>query len=71
MPSGNNGVGVPVGHVVFVGWGISVGPAVSDGHDVLAGFGISEETSTVTAVLVNSAVTMSSSMTINLPTAAL
>jgi len=57
MPDRDDGVGVPVGRVVFVGWGISVGLAVLDGRAVLAGFGVSADTSMVTAVLVNSAVT--------------
>jgi hypothetical protein len=63
MPAGDDGVGVPDGRVVFVGWGVSVGPAVLDGRDVLEGFGVSEDTSTVTAVLGDSAVTISSSTT--------
>jgi hypothetical protein len=67
MPAGDDGVGVSIGRVVFVGWGISVGPAVLDGRDVLAEFGVSDETSTVTAVLVESAVTMISSTTTDLP----
>jgi hypothetical protein len=69
MPAGDNGVGVSDGCVVSVGWGMPVGPAVLDGRDVLAGFGVSDETSTVTAVLVDSAVTISSSTTTDLPTA--
>ena len=67
MPAGDDGVGVTVGRVMFVGWGISVGPAVSDGRDVLAGSGECDETSTVTAVLVDSAVTISASTTTDLP----
>jgi hypothetical protein len=69
MPAGDDGVGVSVGRVVFVGWGISVGPAVLDSCVVLAGFGVSDDTSTVTAVLVDSAVTISSSTTTELPAA--
>jgi hypothetical protein len=69
MPAGDNGVGVPVSRVVFVGWGISVGSVVSDGRDVLAEFGVSNDTSTVTAGWVDSAVTISSSTTIDLPAA--
>jgi len=52
MPAGDDGVGVLAGRVVFVGWGISVGPAVLDGRDVLAGFEESDDTSMVTAVWV-------------------
>jgi hypothetical protein len=69
MPVGDNGVSVPVGRLVFVGWGISVGPAMLDGRDVLAGFGVSDNTSTVTAVLVDSAMTIISSTIIDLPAA--
>jgi hypothetical protein len=45
---------VSVGRVVLVGWSISVSPAVLDGRDMLAGFGVCDDTSTVTAVLVES-----------------
>jgi hypothetical protein len=69
MPAGDDGVGVSVGRVVFVGWNISVGPAVLDDRDVLAGFGESDGTSTVTAVLLDSAVTITSSMTTDFPAA--
>jgi hypothetical protein len=69
MPAGDNGVGVSVGRVVFVGCGTSVCPALLDGRDVLAGLGVSDETSAVTAVWVDSAVTISSSTTTGLPAA--
>jgi hypothetical protein len=69
MPAGDNGVGVPVSRVVFVGWGISVGSVVLDGRDVLAEFGELGDILTVTAVLVDSAVTISSSMTTSPPPA--
>jgi hypothetical protein len=68
IPAGDDGVGVPVGRLVFVGWDISVGPALLDGRDMLAGFGVSADTSMVTAVLVDSTVTISSSTTTDLPT---
>ena len=68
MPAGDNGVGVPVSRVVFVGWGISVGSVVLDGRDVLAEFGELGDILTVTAVLVDSAVTISSSTATDLPT---
>jgi hypothetical protein len=58
MPAGDDGVGVSIGRVVFVGWGISVGSVVSDSHGVLARFGVFDDTSTATAVLMDSAVTI-------------
>ena len=67
IPAGDDGVGIPVGRIVFVGWDKSVGPAVLDGRDVLVGSGVSDESSTVTAGLVESAVTISSSTITNLP----
>jgi hypothetical protein len=69
IPAGDDGVGIPVGRIVFVGWDKSVGPAVLDGRDVLVGSGISDDTSTVTAGLVDSAVTISSSTITDLPAA--
>ncbi|MFZ0548154.1 MAG: hypothetical protein WAM60_22095 [Candidatus Promineifilaceae bacterium] len=69
MPAGDDGVGVPVGRIVFVGWSILVDPTELDGRDVLVEFGDSDNTSTVSAVSVDSTVTISSSTTTGLPAA--